>query len=211
MVVKPGFLMSCRQEERTSAQMLAMTSNTPILATHSLVEAGLPKRIKASRRACSGVMPAAMLSSVRIINVRLDFRVNLAFYFDPGKQISNASKQCHTMLTSRVPQDGANAFDQVLEILLHGLQLLSAGRAELVILRFASRFCLRPGGTDPAVLLHAMKSRVKRSLLHTQQFIRRPLNMQRNAVAVKLAPLRKSLQDEKILGPYKSFLAILNP
>lgn len=100
------------------------------------------------------------------------------------------------MFTSRVPQDGANAFDQVLEIPLRFLQLLSAGGGELVVLRLATRFGLRPGCANPAALLHAVKSGVQGPFLDAQEFIGCSLDMHHNAVAVKLSSLGKRLEHE---------------
>ena len=83
-----------------------------------------------------------------------------------------------------VPEYAGHAGGELGPPLCFGVELFPAGAGDLVYPGAALVFGHEPLGGDPACLLHAMKSRVKRTLFHSQSFLREFLNGRRDSVAV---------------------------
>src|SRR5438046_4968310 len=103
-----------------------------------------------------------------------------------------------TWITSRIPQDGADAFDELFKALFRALQFFLPGGSQPVELGFAVGVRRFPLGANPSAHLHAVQSGIERAFLHGQQLIGGSLDVQNNSVAVQLSHLRKSFQNEEV-------------
>ena len=114
-------------------------------------------------------------------------------------------------ILSGVAEDGADAFDELIEALFGLLELFSAPGGELVVLGVAVGLSERPFGVDPAVLFHAVQSGVERALFDAEQIVGGALDVLDDAVAVKGAVVGESLEDEEVEGSLEVGFRQLSP
>jgi hypothetical protein len=69
---------------------------------------------------------------------------------------------------------------------------------QLVVFCFAIGHSVRPLRRNPSTLLHAMQGRIKRPLLHAQNFFGGTLDVEHNPVSMQRPHLRAGLQNQQI-------------
>src|SRR5438045_8822251 len=83
-----------------------------------------------------------------------------------------------TWITSRIPQDGADAFDELFKALFRALQFFLPGGSPPVELGVAVCVCRFPLGANPSAHLHAVQGGIERAFLYGQQLQRGSLAVQ---------------------------------